>query len=309
MGIYTLSNLWLDDGGAGAEIGGFVESRYSAGIQRLVAKAGGTVDSAFMAVQGGDMSMAFTTIDLRTILSLDTLGFLRTGHVLNAAEIGEFYWQQLDPQGEREGAASHMQFLVNLGLIVPRTLTATHGAAPATLACDVPTIWDGTNDPVTVAKNQNLRTFAKVSYVYGLGRVDVNGTDFDDDLASMTLDPGLTLEPVGGGGEPFNRFTGIMSRDPVITLTLHSAEAIADFGEMGTAVTSGEIFLRRYEKGKRAYADAAEQHIKIAFYEGHVAVDEGGVGHGAHAQPTLTITLNKDATHEVLVPTVDQAIT
>lgn len=309
MSVYTLSQCHLDDGATGSDIVGIVSTRPSRGLTRLLQGTGGLADLTFIATQQADPAFEFTSIDLRTLVQQNSSKFLIKGLGLSSALIGNFYWQALADRSDRATGSSHQRFQFNQGLLIPTMLDASHGGGSATMTCAVAPTWDGTNAAMVVTKGVALPTFTATAYRYALGPVKLNSTTFNHYLDSMRLDTGLSLRKVGGGGNTSPVFVAILTRRPTLTLQLTDGDVLADYGVGGTALTSGTIYLRRYEQGQPAYADGESQHIKLTLYEGHISADEGSAAQDELGRTTVTVALNHDGSNDIITAAVDQAIT
>lgn len=281
-------------------------------IQEILSAGSGQVDPTHVAVMSQNPRIAFSTTALATMLAEVTSGFFINGIKIDSDgthDGAELWFQKLAKGGTRTAGANHIKMTVNEGLLLPRSISAMQGQV-ASLAMDLLAGYDGTNDPIVIAAAQALEGTPAVGELFTLGPVSINGVDLDG-VQGVRLDTGLQEVALGGSGQVWPTFLGIMSRQPLITITTLDVSVLSTYGLSGTAqsATDSKIYLRKIAEGGARVADATAQHLSFTIDEGHIRVRSIGGGHGAPQAAQLEIRPTYDGDNAILVMSAATAIT
>jgi hypothetical protein len=302
MGIYTAGPLFLNDGATGTLIDQVQNLGFSPNLRRVLAGGDGLPDHSFLASARQEPDISFATTDLAAILGLASGAFLTAGQAISSALKAEFYFRQMANTSDRTTGATHLQLLVNKGLLIPTGLSADDGGV-ASCACQLAAVWDATNDPVTKTLTGTIPGTPTVTVLYTVGKVVVNAITLDDEVQGIAVDPGIRLIRVGGGGKIWPKFVAIQERQPTIRVRLSDAAALNSFGIKGVALTSGAIYFRKFSEGSEVYADGELQHVKVALYEGWAGLTGLSASGNELAGPELLIELTKPTANASMVAT------
>jgi hypothetical protein len=290
-------------------IDGVTSQNLSTGLAEAILHADGAVDPTFIGVGQQAPVASVTTTKVATVLGLGTDTFATVGQELSASCVAEFYCQQMDMGGTRTAGATHVQVAVNEGLLVPRTLAATHGNTPATITIEALATYDGSNNPFTLSDSTALPASIHADECYFLGPLKVNGTALSG-LQSVTVDFGLGVEVLGENGEVFPTFAGIGTRSPRIRATVLDVGALVDLGLSGTVQggTDSVLYFTHGVHGGTRVANATETHISITLDDGLVWVENvRGDGRG-NATADVVFVPTYDGTNTIMVVDTTAAI-
>ncbi len=292
---------------AGTLIKGIVDQRVDPGIVARAMAADGMADPTYAAIETQDPTISFTTHALKT--ALDAIGI--SGLAISATPV-ILYFQKLGDLGIRADGATHFKLTIARGLLVPRTLQARRGGAPATIEYALTPVWNGTVDPIVAAVSQALAGTPGLDQAYTVGPVRINSaSDALDNTQEITVDFGIQVSVGRKDGEVFPRDAAIMSRRPTIRVTSLDAEILSTFGPSGAkqGATDSEVWLQKIDRLGTRVAAATAEHIKIAVDDGIIAPLPVGSAQDGEAEGGVLITPVYDGTAAILAISTAAAIT
>ena len=234
---------------------------------------------------------------------IDLLGL--TGACLAGGESPGFeMWElALDACGKQKvGATDHRKLVIPNGLVVARSISASH-RQPATIACEVMSIYDGTNDPLIITESQPAPTGLSDSFRYTMGPVTIGGQAIEGNL-SVEIDLGNGAATDGGDSEPFDTHIQIPQVIPTITISTRDVKKFAESvvplrGLHGTHANTS-IILRRRVNGTASFSDAADS-IEITADVMCNFDDVFNAQAASRGQASLRLTALHDGTNSPLV--------
>lgn len=273
-------------------------------IQEVLQSADGQVDPSFLATMGQDPRISFTTSDLAAVLATSTSKLLINGLLVDSdlTHAGvQCFFQKIAEGGTRTAGANHIKMTTTEGLLVPRQLTARQGAV-ATLAMELLTTYDGTNNPIQIATSQSLVGTPSVSTLHTLGPVMINGVQLTG-IQEMTYDAGIQEVVQAADGQPWPTFAGIMSRQPMFSITTTETVSLSTFGIYGAAqgATDSIIYLRALAAGGTRDADDAGTHISLKIDAGMIRVRQISGGQGQPQMSRIEIRPTWDGSNDIVV--------
>ena len=286
-------------------IGGITSQSVSTGVQVNTEVTAGDPNPRYGEVGSVIPAASFTTLDLKTLLTaIGTTGECLIG----LTDLGFKMWAlkrkacgAIDTSGT---PGVHSSFCIPNGLIVPVTLSASHGSR-ASLSAQVFSYWDGTNDPLIPAHSLAApsATFPDDVNGYHLGTVAVAGYTLTK-KTSVTINYGISITPQSEDGDIYSRSLLRASVKPTVSITCYDVGAFKTSGALklqGDHATHANtsIVLRKKVLGEGSYASGAN-HIEYTI-DGVARITEiGGSGHGPHAVQVEIDGLS-DGTNAMLV--------
>lgn len=206
-------------------------------------------------------------------------------------------------EGEPE-SDDHLSYLIDLGLIVPLTLTCDR-RGDASLAVEIDAITDGTNAPFAYDYGDTLPTGVDRS-VFALGAMRI-GNILWDTTRNFNLAFGvsrLEKEPQLGGIWPYR--SGRRKAQPIVTLTARDPRQLDDstgiplLGKEATHVNTTFYFKKRKNRAAfEADGDLVHSRLTVA---GLVYFDNPFSASGtAPAETSVTIKGLHDGTNTPLI--------
>lgn len=273
------------------------------GLEQFLLNFDGGVDPVYAAVKSLQPRISLSTTAIMRALDLVTINGL-------AMTAGLFYFQKMS-QGSapRDSGASHVLLTAETGMILPRILQAGHDT-PATMSYDILCKKNAVNAPLVATKNVSLTGSPVADELFVAGPVDINGTTLSG-VQNINIDYGLNEFVLGGDGEEYISFIGIMNRQPRITIELPDMDILADLGIGGTAqgVTDSIVYLRKVDQDGYRVADNVAEHISFTIDAGRISPKEGNAKPGDPASVGLEITPIFDRTNDILAIDTSVAIT
>lgn len=262
----------------------------------------------FSGVDEGKPRAEFRTRDLKAMLDLlnasGTQGLV-LGYSPTATGTVSVYYRKGKNRGLREAAVStvHDRFdLANNAMLYWTELSASQGANNrAELACVLKAISNDGANPFVHVGSSALAGTETVEYVYGMGRVKLNGS-FLNSLVSMSLANNLDADQdAGTDGLAYMQYADIEAWLPTLTLESNDASLMDTFEEPA-AITTLDFWFRRLAKNGLPYPDASAVHIKFSATAGMAVAMQG---QGLRAQYQLQLALDKpnDATAPYIINT------
>jgi len=267
-------------------------------LASAVLGSSGDVFNTFNFLASGDAMARGTTRDVKTLL--DALGTLKgiTGLLIDAGDDGDgviLYFQNASQGGTRVAAATetHYKTTIANGYMVPRNISVQHQGV-ASMSFDIHAVSsNGVLAPITWAETSALpaSVYPSLDNVYGMGKVDLNGTELDGKL-NVSIDFGIPVSRLAADGNVFSTViygAGSGRIQPSITVTSRSIDATTTLTEMGYYVASGvNVYFRHIAAGGTFVADGTASHLKFALNK--CRVEPVSVGSGPEKQVGARIT-------------------
>lgn len=291
MKTYTLGAVTIN----GTTIKGIQQSSIRSGIEMFSNRGGGAPDPSFRSGMHLKPVGSFTTTDIKAVLDL-TSGFLP----LAVGTTADFYFLQKAHGGNFAAGSVHEKHTFNDGLVIPRRLSASHGAE-ATIDIEVFVTWDGTNDPWIIADNVALPSNSQVvTEKFTLGPMSLGSALYD--LRELSIDTQIKEFVDGHSGEPYPRFACMMERDIQVSIKSMDLSIANTIGEIGSSQSSLELYLTKMTANSAArVANATAEHIQFAVGGSYTYVDQISASSGQQAELSAMICPVWDGTNEPIV--------
>jgi len=248
-------------------LGGIIRQEINTNSVHRGEPASGAINPSVMSVVDQIVGASFATLDIETAL----------GELTGDSEYGQFGWtitgdglsmygyKHVDGGG-RAGASSHRKYNFVKGLVIPQTLSVSHGG-DAVLSYRVFPAYNGSADPVVLTEDQSVPGSITDANRYTLGPCTVGNISLDG-LRGLDIDFGIAVEQEPIQSEVWPRVVSIRSAAPVITIRGIDLAWHADSGGIpleGLAGThaNSTIYLRRRKTGGSFYADNEAEHVKF----------------------------------------------
>ena len=286
-----------------------VSTRLGPGVQELIAGGDGQVDPTYAAVMSQSPTFGWTTTAIKA--GLDAIG-IDGGKIAAAPNDLDLYLQSYDAQGLRGAGSTHIKVTNALGIIVPRSITASQGQV-ARYDMDAYLLSaDGIAAPFTVTGSSALEGTPSVAEQFTLGPVKVNGTALEG-VESTTITFGIRLYgPRAYEGHVFPYYVAIASRTLSIDVRVTQADLLlaAKFGISGVAqgATDSVVYLRKLAEDGTRVAEATEEHISWTMDQGRAHVVEQSADHPNPYMATVRLSPTYDGEAAILVLDTTAAI-
>ena len=254
---------------------------------------------------------SFATFHVATALANIGLEGLAIGGLATGLEM---WLQKHLSESTREGATKHRQFTMTAGLVVPRTLTVGHGPGQhASVAYEIISTWDGTNDPFTITDLQSLPTAEPDDERFALASDGTIGAKSLTHFRQLEIDFGINVVTEGADGDLWPTFCSIESITPTITLRGIDPEWLkaANVPLAGLACTHANtaIYLRKRAIGGTFVIDGTAEHIKMTAAGLAHVVTAADASVQAASETSLVIPLYGDGSNAPLTIDTASAIT
>ncbi len=312
----TVSNVFsryavrvFPDGVSDTLIGGITEQSLPIESEVRRDRASGDVYGRHIALVRQAVTASFTTYQIARALDVCGLLGLKIAATTNVGL--EMFGQKWNEGGTPLSGASHMKYTIKEGLLVPRSISATH-QQDATISYEALATWDETNNPVVVANNATLPSGVTDDQRFTLGKFTL-GSIAVGQLTNLEIDFGITAETVGADSDVWDTFARIVAIEPMLRLrgsdlTVFDASKIPLTGKAG--VHADTIFyLRKRQDGSTFAPDATTEHIK--FTANGLATITSGMSQSGDPPSEIEIEmpLRYDGTNVPLVINTASAIT
>lgn len=246
-----------------------MSSSYSSNAQPIAGTASGALDVAQFY---GGPAQPQATLESEDIASVMAISNVLTAGIAVASGTISIPYQKRAQGATFASGTAHETISGTNGLIVPTSISVSQdGNASVSLQC-----WfrstDGLTNPVTLNEDQSLAS-ETFQGLFGLGPGSVNGNTLTE-LLSVTVNPGITVEPQTANGGLFPSGLYITARRPSIDYTFRDvADLAANFGSVFTVGTAAIAYLRA-RSGTGYSSNVSTAHIKFSFTDGIVAAEQ-----------------------------------
>jgi len=289
----------------GTLISGITQQTLDTQSDLRAVSASGLVNPALASLIAQMPIGSFTTLHLDEALT--AIGI--NGVALTSDAALTMYGHKHAAGGGREGATSHKKYLINCGIVVPRSLTCDH-QGDATLQYDVVIAYDGTNVPIVPSESQSLAANPTNAERFTLGPISVGGVALSD-YRSLSIDFGIDVMQEGSESDIWPTHVSIREKKPSITIRgidpdwFKVAAAVDMDGIAGTHANTTLYLRKRLAGGTFA---TGSNHIKLTAAGIIVPTPAFDGTHGSAGETGLQIQTYHDGTNEPIVVTTDQAL-
>lgn len=295
--MYSLSAIEHFDGSnTTVVIGGMQDVTVDANVTHILESGTGSVDNTHISVMDVKPTISFSSTDVKKLLDLCGIDALAIGSVADDSTM-TFWLRRRAPGGIYDGGNTHIKMTINEGILVPNGIdVALDGVASAKY--EVTAIYDGTNVPVVIEKDQAFTPTIPIDDVrWTVGPWFFNGVAFAaGSIQSTRIDFGLTIETIKGDGEIYPIEAHIISRAPTmecdtLDISIFDDDAAPALGIIGAKITGiTRAFLRKKDFGGLNVAPATAEHISFEIGEGRVMVNSVNATHQDNATASVTVT-------------------
>ena len=229
------------------------------------------------------------------------------------------FLQKFDDCGTAITTNTHFSYLIQSGLIYPRSLTVSHGGS-ASITVGVAISKNGSEELVKTSATATLPTSFNDPERWTLGAITLGGVTFTD-YTDLTIDFGNEIQKRGSQSEIDAQYIEQREHKPRITISgINPNWHDDDDGTLSTIPPSGlacthantSIYLRkRSDSGNGFVADGTAEHIKFTI-DGLAMAENLAQGGDPQrfSEHSVVVTGRKDNSGTApLVYTPDSAIT
>lgn len=283
------------------------------GLQEMLVSGDSTINNEHVSVSSQVPIVTFSTTDIDAILAAGSATV--NGYPIDEANDSNAVklWFRKRGMGATYVAGSvHLRATVNLGVLVPVSLRASHGDTPAEIECALTVVSDsGANQPVYFELVADPSLSPAIASVFTVGPWWVNGTQYDD-IQDFNLEFGINVATPSGSGVIYPTGAYIASRAPTMTCTmlqlgrLDEATGLGALGVVRSGVT--RAFLRKKVLGAALVPDATAEHIKFDVAEGRISPQNINAAHQSDAMVGLVVTPTWNGSNDPIAYTADVAV-
>tara|TARA_R110002167_G_scaffold61913_4_gene174913 strand:- start:17439 stop:18341 length:903 start_codon:yes stop_codon:yes gene_type:complete len=243
---------------------------FSTKIQKLIARAGGSVDPALIAEVVRENEIRMSTGDIGAVLSA-----VSVVNGLAVTSSGEIQYQQRRSGGTFSSNAEHVSLNSTKGMLIPNSISSSQDSQEgAALEISYFPLRVGSNAPFIVNVDQNLTGLPGVNYLYKQGPIVYENTLLKD-IQDSRCDFGITFEQWRGSGDVSAEEGAIVNREPKMEFTGRNLKLLSSIGGGLSGITNG---ITQYYR-RVGYGDATGNHIAVSFNAGTYEVtDVSGQG-------------------------------
>lgn len=301
--IHSLHGVLLDT----VKVGGITAISMPTGTELQNEPASGETAARFQTVMAQKHTPTFTTKAIAA--ALDKVG--TQGWTIAAAFL-VMYMQKWAPGAGRAAGSTHKKVVYNSGLVIPDSLSVSHGD-DASLSCAGHITFNGTTSPAVETTAVALLTGFVENERFGLGAVTVAGITIAS-VTSVELSFGLDVVARGSDGDIWDTHVALRSIQPILTIRgmdvslaeeasfplakYTAGTQLIEVGKICTHANTNFYLRKRDDSGY--VADTTAEHIQftMAGYA-HVenVIDANGNETG---ESTLIVTSYNDGTDDPL---------
>lgn len=257
------------------------QGSYDPGANVIAARASGAIDPSELYAGSATPRASFQSGDLAGLLGAVSLS---AGLAISSGTI-TLPFQKRANQGAFAGSSAHPAIAATDGLLVVTSIESGQDRG-VTASMDLHFLsTDGATDPVSGSTGNSLgaQSFT-AQFDHGPGLV--NATEIDE-LVGWRVNPGITVRAKHYQGLTFPTRLYIVSRDPSIDLTFEDLDAAMAFLGSYTALSSVNVYARRFADGAAHVAEATTSHAKFSLGDGIGVI--GPVQAAGQAEGSATI--------------------
>ena len=306
--IYTLYALRI----GATVIDQILSQNIDPGLTEMMVSGDSSLDNEHVSASAQTATIRFRTTAIAEVLDAVSVSGLviDEGNDSNGIDL----WFRKRAMGGGFEAGEDLLMVVNLGILVPVTLTANH-PEQAEIECMLHLVWDGTNNPIVITKDQTVPNLSpSITAIHTIGPWWVNNTQLLG-MRSFGVNFGLNVATKSSDGDVWPRSAHIESRGASMTGTSSDLAILDDatgLGIMGIVQSGGatgiRTFLRKKEQGAGVLADNVAEHIRFSVAEGRVSPQEFGGEHQADAVTGILVTPSYDGSNQPIVYTKNVAV-
>ncbi len=279
------------------------------GLTEMLESGDSSLDNLHVSVNNQSPTITFSTTALKKALDVCGVAGLLIDEAGSSNGIDLFFRKRAMGGGYAAGS-SHLKLTVNLGVLIPTTLPATHPEA-GSVEFMLYVVWDGTNNPILIDKDQSVSLSLAFSAIHTIGPWWINGVQLLG-MTSMGVDFGLTVETKASDGEVWPRSAHIISRGASMTGTTRDLAVLdrtASLGILGVARSAQtRAFLRKKAAGAALVEDATAEHIRFDINAGRISPQQITGEHQADASTGILVTPIYDGSNAPIVYAADVAV-
>lgn len=287
-------------GGSLTTIGGVSSQSIDNGIDVQTDITAGQTSPTFGSINKVQPGGKFNCYDISKVMS--TIG---TRGVCLAGGSGPgfvLYSLSRSDCGTKQSGSVHRKLTIPNGRCVPRTLSVQQDKR-ASIACEVMSYYDGTNDPLIVATGVAAPTGLEDLIGYHLHSVVVGGVALAR-VGGLEANFGNEIVAEYDDGEVFPHSLNVNSHAPTLTVNTFDLSKFGSGGIplRGLAATHADSYfiLRRKIIGTAGFSTEADA-IKVTF-AGMVYVSSQEASGNTPGSMTVNVTTLDDGTNDMFVP-------
>ena len=243
----------------------------SAELQEVIERGTGAVEPGLLAVGDRAPALSWGTKDLLTWASVFTTAYGADNEskyvIAPQAGASVIRYQKTLSGSTRYGTAAteHLVTTFRSSVATWQGLSADQGGN-ASVRMRLDAVYDGSNEPISIAAGQALSGGSTPVSLYTLGPIKLNGS-FASGVMSSSVEPNANLQKLFSDGVDMPTFAYIDGVGHVVTFTTNTVSLQQSSG-YHFAITALIVYYRRRTPNGRNYADGSSQHIKLTYTNG-----------------------------------------
>ncbi len=302
--IFTLGPCSIN----GTFFGGGSGYAVDAGLDIIYEATGGNVTPTYGSIDGAEPKIQLKTPDVGTILGITGA----TGVALSSTGFIA-YLKQRASGGVFTSGSTHAKYTIISGMAYPMRVSARRNKA-AELMTDIVALYDDTNAPLAIAKNQALPATAAdlaAKYYAGPAQFTSGQSDIDIDVQDIEIDFGLNYELEYKNGLAYPSFCGVGPKryTPMFSITTFDADIVEALTAVGKGgLTDVTAFLRKGSPNSTRVAEATAEHIQFVLPEAHAHCPNIDIAQDTNTPFKIEFRATWDGTNDAMTVDTTAAI-
>lgn len=265
---------------------GITNSSHRSGIEIFKAMTSGGATVSHVSGKKAEEVTTLTTIDLGTVVALNTNTFCSAGLYVTGGTITVPY-KSRSTGGTFASGSNHCALSGSDALIIPTSFEASQDGDAAT--CQFEVHWISSDGLTAEAAGSTGNALASQSFgtAFALGPAFINGTEIVG-VQSVRITPGITLVKTSDKGLVWPTHISIQTVMPTMEIVTNDIDAVVATANIFTAMTSANLYLRK--RVDASIYSATTDNIRFTFAAG--LTDTNAIEVSDNNNGTSTITLH-----------------
>lgn len=247
------------------QLGGLTRLGLRIANQVLAMPTSGQALADFIALYGQQFAVMWETLQLAA--ALDACGVSGTPIAATTNTGLTLYAQKGQEGGTRATGAAHDNWNIKEGIMYPSSLSCDH-QGDARLQYDAIPTWDGTNNPIVIAKDAALPAPNSDNQRFTLGPIQLGGVAFTQ-VRSVQIDFGIGAQAEGADSDIWDRYAWIAAKAPSLVINGINKRWLDSTGIPLTGLicthANSFVVLRKRAVGGTYVAAGTAEHVTFTF--------------------------------------------
>jgi len=265
---------------------GITNSSHRSGIEIYKAMVSGGAVVSHVSGKTAEEVTTLTTIDLGTVVALNTNTFCSAGLYITGGTITVPY-KSRSTGGTFASGSNHSALSGSDALVIPTSFEASQDGDAAT--CQFELHWISSDGVTAEAVGTTGNALGSQSFgtAFALGPAFINGTEIAG-VQSVRVTPGITLVKTSDKGLVWPTHISIQTIMPTIEITTNDIDAVVATAGVFTAMTSANVYFRK--RVDASIYSATTDNVRFTFAAG--LTDTNTIEVSDNNNGTSTITLH-----------------